>query len=89
MRVGDAVDRVLALSEHGPVRFGAIDVLIAAYEKCAPDFIGFGEPAARQMSGEAIADVHAALLLALEALDEARMMFPSGPVRLAPEQPAN
>ena len=89
MKVGDAVDRVIALSEHGPVRFGAIHVLTAAYERCAPEFLGPGEPAARQMSGEAIADVRAALLLALEALDEARAMFPSGPSRVAPAQPAN
>jgi len=89
MRVGDAVDQVIALSEHGPVRFGAIHVLTAAYESCAPEFIGFGEPAARQMSGEAIADVRAALLLALKALDEARVMCPSGPVGLVPDEPLN
>jgi hypothetical protein len=83
MKVGDAVDQVLALSEYGNARFGDIHVLTAAYERCAPEFLGPGEPAARQMSGEAIADVRAALLLALEAFDAARAQCPSGPLGIA------
>jgi hypothetical protein len=89
MRVGDPVDQVLALSEYGNARFGAIAVLVAAYESCAPEFCGGGDPCARQMSGEAIADVRASLQLALEAFDEARARCPSGPVRLVPVQSAN
>ena len=87
MKVGDAVDQLLAQPVRGPVHDGAFAALCAVYERCAPEFYGGGPPCARQMSGEAIANVRAALQLALAAFDEARAQCPSGPIRVVTGDP--
>jgi len=83
VRVGDAVDEVIAEVPFGPVRFAAINALGAAFERCAPEYYGGGPACARQMSGESIADVRAALVAALAAFDSARLRCPSGPLGVA------
>ncbi len=83
MKVGDAIDDLLAAAPDIETRLAGIAILNAAFERCAGDFHGGGEPCARQMSGEAVANVRASLATALAAFDSARLRCPSGPMGVA------
>lgn len=81
MKVGDPLDELLVhvSDPKWPVRMGAILALNALYEHHAPDCIGAGEPAGRQIPDEAVSRVRESLLAALAALDAARMKNPDEP----------
>jgi hypothetical protein len=84
MKVGDLVDELLVhvSDPRSEVRMGAILALNALWEHHAPDCIGAGEPAGRQIPDEAIGRVRESLLAAIAALDAARLKNPGEPMGL-------